>query len=217
VQPDALTGRRIGAIFERSRLSRSHPTPVPSDSWKSDASLLVVVLIWGANFPILKVALEAMPIHVLNVFRFIVSAGVLGGMYAWSRRGISAGAPAGGFFAPFRRHAGRLVVLAVIGYVLYQVCFVVGVNNTTAGSAALIMTSAPMWTAVIGRITGTEHLGRFAWLGLTVSMFGTALVVAAGSDTVAVGAWARDRSSGMPPFSSGPSCGAPTPRSTSRS
>jgi len=161
---------------------------VPSDSWKSDASLLVVVLIWGANFPILKVALEAMPIHVLNVFRFIVSAGVLGAMYAWSRRGIPASAPAGGFFDPFRRHAGRLVVLAVIGYVLYQVCFVVGVNNTTAGSAALIMTSAPMWTAVIGRITGTEHLGRFAWLGLTVSMFGTALVVAAGSDTVAVGA-----------------------------
>ncbi|WP_179862118.1 DMT family transporter [Longibacter salinarum] len=157
---------------------------MPTDSWKSDASLLLVVLIWGANFPILKVALEAMPIHVLNVFRFIVSAGVLGSMYLWSRRGQDMAT----FFAPFKRHARRLIVLALIGYVFYQVCFVVGVNNTTAGSAALIMTSAPMWTAVVGQIAGTEYLGRFAWIGLAVSMLGTAFVVAAGSETVAVGA-----------------------------
>lgn len=156
---------------------------MPSNSWKSDASLLLVVLIWGANFPILKVALEAMPIHVLNVFRFLVSAGVLGSLYVWSRRGGDAGP----FFAPFRRHARAIVGLGILGYVLYQVCFVVGVNNTTAGSAALIMTSAPMWTAIIGRIRGTEHLGRFAWLGLAISMTGTALVVLAGSDAVAMG------------------------------
>ena len=150
-------------------------------SWKSDASLLLVVLIWGANFPILKVALEAMPIHVLNVFRFMVSLAVLGGMYTWSRRSVTTP-----FWGPFKAHALRIIGLGVLGYVLYQVCFVVGVNNTTAGSAALIMASAPMWTAIISRVAGTEHLGRFGWFGLVLSMTGTALVVLAASDTVAL-------------------------------
>ena len=157
---------------------------MPKQSWKSDASLLLVVMIWGANFPVLKVALEAMPIHVLNVFRFVVSALVLGSLYAWSRRHGDSGP----FWAPFQEHAVRLIGLGVLGYVLYQVCFVVGVNHTTAGSAALIMASAPMWTALISRLGGYEQLGRLSWLGLFVSMAGTGLVVAAGSDTVALGA-----------------------------
>lgn len=154
-----------------------------SPSWISDLSLLAVVLIWGANFPILKGALQAMHVHVLNVFRFVVSALVLGGMYAYSRRGGSAS-----FFGPLRSHGRTIAGLGILGYVLYQVCFIVGVNNTTAGSAALIMASAPMWTAIISRVAGYERLGRLSWIGLAVSLAGTVLVVAAGSDRVALGA-----------------------------
>lgn len=154
-----------------------------SPSWVSDLSLLAVVLIWGANFPILKGALEAMHVHVLNVFRFVVSALVLGGMYAYSRRGES-----DSFFDPLRSHGRTIAGLGILGYVLYQVCFIVGVNNTTAGSAALIMASAPMWTAIISRVAGYEQLGRLSWIGLAVSLAGTVLVVAAGSDRVALGA-----------------------------
>jgi drug/metabolite transporter (DMT)-like permease len=148
----------------------------------SDLALLLVVGVWGANFPILKWALAAMPPHVMNIFRFAVSALVLGGLYAWRRRGSP-----DSFFAPLRSHGRQLIVLGLLGYVVYQVCFIVGIDNTTSGSAALIMASAPLWTALQSQLSGYERLRPRAWLGLLLSLGGTGLVVAAGATEASVG------------------------------
>lgn len=153
-----------------------------SSSYRHDAALLLVVLIWGINFPVLKAALAAMHPHVINIFRFLVSAGVLGAMYAGRRDTWDVG-----FFAPLRTHARQIVTLGLLGYVLYQISFIVGVDHTTAGSAALIMASAPLWTAIQSRIAGYERLGYTAWAGLVVSLVGTGLVIAAGADAALSG------------------------------
>ena len=147
----------------------------PSRSPRSDAALLFVVLIWGLNFPIIKVALEPMPPYVVNAFRFAVSAVVLGGIHGWRTRHEP-----GGFWAPMREHGRIVVALGLLGYVLYQWCFIVGVNVTSAGSAALIISSSPIWTAVIARMAGMEQLPLGAWGGLLLSLVGTVLVVVAG-------------------------------------
>jgi drug/metabolite transporter (DMT)-like permease len=152
-------------------------------TWKSDASLLLVVLIWGCNFPILKWALAAMHPMAVNIFRFSVSAAVLGGLYAWSRRGATED-----FFAPMRTHGRTIAVLGIVGYVIYQICFIIGIYSTTAGSAALIMASAPLWTALWGRLSGYEILQMPAWGGLLLSLTGTICVVAAGSERIALSA-----------------------------
>lgn len=141
-----------------------------SRSWRSDLSLIAVVFIWGANFPILKAALEAMHPFVLNIFRFSISVGLLGIIYAWTRQNAS-------FFAPIRKRGKAVIGLGLMGYFVYQILFIVGVNNTTAGSAALIMAGAPLWTALIGRLTGLETLRGVAWVALLVSLIGTVLVV----------------------------------------
>ena len=154
----------------------------PSSSYRHDAALLLVVLIWGINFPVLKAALAAMHPHVINIFRFLVSAGVLGVVYAGRRDTWDAG-----FFAPLRTHAWQIITLGLLGYVLYQISFIVGVDHTTAGSAALIMASAPLWTAIQSRIAGYERLGYTAWAGLVVSLVGTGLVIAAGADAALSG------------------------------
>lgn len=152
--------------------------PSSSRNWVYDGLLLFVVLVWGVNFPILKAALAVMHPHVVNIFRFTVSALVLGGMYTWSLRGVE-----GGFFQPLRTHGRQLIVLGLLGYVVYQISFIIGVHHTTAGSAALIMASSPLWTAIVGRVTGYEQLGRLAWIGLFVSLVGTGLVVASGASS----------------------------------
>lgn len=150
-------------------------------AWKDDAALLFVVLIWGVNFPVVKAALAVMHPHVVNVFRFVVSVGVLGAIYAYRRRSRSAEEP---FFAPLRQYGLQIVGLGLLGHVAYQVCFIVGVNHTTAGNAALIMAASPLWTALVSRGFRYEALGRWAWVGLAVSLAGTALVVLAGAQTV---------------------------------
>ena len=149
----------------------------------SDAALLSVVVVWGVNFPVLKWALAALPPHVMNVFRFAVSAVVLGALYAWRQRSAQASA-----LAPVHSHALQLIVLGLLGYVAYQVCFIVGIDHTTSGSAALIMASTPIWTALLSRISGYERLPAAAWVGLALSLVGTALVVVAGARSAGVGA-----------------------------
>ena len=145
-----------------------------SNTWKNDAALLFVVLIWGVNFPVIKIPLEVMPPFAANVFRFAASAVVLGAFYAAQYEG--------GFFAPLRTHGARIVALGLLGHVAYQVCFITGVHWTTAGSAALIMAASPLWTAVASQLRGYERLPAAAWGGLLVSLLGTVLVIAAGAD-----------------------------------
>jgi drug/metabolite transporter (DMT)-like permease len=149
------------------------PTSRP---WLSEASLLIAVIIWGLNFPILKAALEVMHPHLVNVFRFSISAVVLGAIYAAMQR--SSGHD---FWQPVRKHPIKIAGLGLLGFVLYQLFFIVGVSNTGAGTAALIMASAPVFTAVAGAFFRTEFLRPLAWLGLTVSLTGTAIVVAGGA------------------------------------
>ena len=100
---------------------------------------------------------------------------MIGGIHGWRTRHEP-----GGFWAPMREHGRIVVVLGLLGYVLYQWCFIVGVNVTSAGSAALIVSSSPIWTAVIARMVGMEQLPLGAWGGLALSLAGTILVVVAG-------------------------------------
>lgn len=139
---------------------------------KYELALLFDVLVWGVNFPILKVALATMHPFVVNLFRFIFSLLVLGALHAWTHwRNRTP------FFEPLRTHGRAILLLGLLGYVVYQLAFIVGVNLTTSGSAALIMASAPLWTAMLSQIRGYDRLNRLGWFGLLLSLLGTALVV----------------------------------------
>jgi len=134
--------------------------------------LLLTVVIWGLNFPVLKAVLEVMPPYVVNALRFALSVAVLGAMHATSTRD---------FWRPAREYPGRIALLALLGYVGYQFCFIVGVDRTTAGNAALIISSVPVWIALGSRVLGLERLPWKAWGGLALGFAGTAGVVAGGA------------------------------------
>ncbi|WP_397547865.1 DMT family transporter [Rhodothermus marinus] len=139
---------------------------------KYELALLFDVLVWGINFPILKVALAAMHPFVVNLFRFIFSLLVLGALHAWTHRRDRTP-----FFEPLRTHGRAILLLGLLGYVIYQLAFIEGVHLTTSGSAALIMASAPLWTAVISQLRGYDRLNLLGWIGLLVSLLGTVVVV----------------------------------------
>lgn len=150
-----------------------------SSDLKSDVTLLFTVLVWGINFVVLKAALSVMHPHAMNVFRLSVSALVLGGLYVAEQRKADAS-----FFAPLRAHPWKLFGLGFLGYFLYQFCFIVGVDHTTAGSAALIMASSPLWTAVFGHFFQFDFLRRSAWTGLIITLVGAAVIVVGSSQVV---------------------------------
>lgn len=143
-----------------------------------ESLLAVTVVLWGVNFPVLKVALSALDPFVLNAVRLSLSAAVLGTLYTYRREGE--------YLAPMRAVPGQIIGLGLLGFFVFPVVFLLGVARTTAGTAALIMASAPLWTAVIGVTTGIESLSGRGWVGLGVAAVGTAAVVAAGADAVSL-------------------------------
>jgi len=151
--------------------------------WKYEVLILGTVLVWGLNFPVIKIALGVMHPHVVNAFRFTASILALGAVYVIQAR--RARMPV---FAPYRTSGLSIVGLGLLAFVVYQYCYIVGMDQTSAGSAALIMSSAPLWTAVAGTRFNLERLRFVAWAGLAMTLAGTAVIIVGGHRELALGA-----------------------------
>jgi drug/metabolite transporter (DMT)-like permease len=148
------------------------PPPVTTSARAAYVGLLVVVVVWGLNFPVIKVPLEVMHPFVVNLLRFGISAVTLGLLWAIDarRRGES-------FLAPLHARPVAVLGLGLVGHVAYQVLFILGISRTAAGSAALILSSSPVWTAVIANASGVERLRAMQAAGLAVSAAGVIAVI----------------------------------------
>jgi drug/metabolite transporter (DMT)-like permease len=164
------------------------PPPVTSGSPKrqdppergADLALVSVVLIWGVNIPVMKAAVGEMHPYAFNAVRLILSAALLGVMDRLEARrgGTRPGVP-----------WGRVSLVALLGSLLYQLVFIVGIRGTRAGNAALIVATGPIWTAIIAWACAIERISANAWRGLAIAFAGTALVACEGGDVDLAGAY----------------------------
>lgn len=140
----------------------------------TESSLLALAVIWGVNFSVIKVALEELDPFVFNALRFPLAAAVLLGLLRLTRgrRWID---------MPDRDDRVRLVVLGLVGNVLYQVLFIVGVDRTTAGNASLLLATTPVWTLMLSVLMGHERPPAMVWVGVTGTLGGMVLVVLGGA------------------------------------
>ncbi len=127
-----------------------------------------VVLIWGINIPIMKTGLDQLDPYVFNAVRLTISACVLGAFALTeyrqghrSRPGVS---------------RTRMLIYGIIVSGIYQLLFLLGIERTTSGNTALIISTVPMWTALLARLFIGEKLLRIAWCGLLVALSGTVIV-----------------------------------------
>jgi drug/metabolite transporter (DMT)-like permease len=149
----------------------------PASFWP-DISLLGVALIWGINIPIMKIGLEQVDVFVFNAVRLVISAIVLAGFAVRERRA--------GVLPQPGLAKRQIVIYAIVVSGLYQLLFLVGIAKTTSGNTALIISTVPMWTALIARIFLGEKLLKLAWAGLCIALAGT-VVVALQKNNVSVG------------------------------
>lgn len=143
-------------------------TRLGSSKWLADLSLISVALMWGINIPIMKYALGLIDPFCFNAFRLSISAVVLGLCVWWEMRGTSRSSGRKSYF--------RIACFALLSGFVYQYLFVVGIFRTTGGNTALIMSSMPMWTAVLAFFFIRERLSLVAWFGLLITFVGTLIV-----------------------------------------
>lgn len=147
----------------------------PSSYWVYYLGLMLTVIVWGVNFPVIKIVLAKLHPVIVNAIRMTLSTILLGMVY-WRRQTQNpSDVP-----AILRANAWRIIGLGFIGHGIYQLAFIFGLNFTTAGNAALIMASAPFWTALTGYLLGSDRITMVAWAGLVLTIIGTGVVVIGG-------------------------------------
>ena len=159
-----------------------HPGPAASAAdappkVSPDLAILVLVLIWGANFSVVKASLEEFSPLAFNALRFLLASAILFLVLRPSREKV-------------RLKPGDLpkfVGLGLLGNVVYQMLFIFGVYWTLAGNAALMLATVPIWVSLFSTMLGHERIGVTGWLGVALSVAGIGLVVWGGHGTVEFG------------------------------
>jgi drug/metabolite transporter (DMT)-like permease len=140
----------------------------PSGFGLTDIGLIVMALIWGVNYSVVKDGITTMEPFTFNGIRVALAAIIL----------ILVAATVRGVQLPSLRVTLKLAGLGLIGNGMYQLLFILGMSRTRAGIAALVVAAGPAWIAIISRMLGMERLSKRGWAGIGLQLAGVACVVA---------------------------------------
>jgi drug/metabolite transporter (DMT)-like permease len=135
-----------------------------------DGLLFLMVLIWGSNFSLVKVALVEIPQQSFNALRLAV-ASVL----------FLAAIVAKGWPSLSRRDWLLVAFFGFVGHCIYQFCFMGGLAMTTASNSSLILGCSPVAVAIASALAGHEKVSRIQFAGAGLSVVGIYLVVGTGT------------------------------------
>lgn len=167
----------------RDLTSASGRAGVPARFSRIDALLLLMVLIWGANYSIVKSAFDEIDPQAFNAVRMTIATAVFLAVMAVARaRGRATGDSI--FYTPARfsrRDWWTLAWLGLVGHFTYQVLFIGGLARTSVANSSLIIAASPVVIAVASAILRHERIGRLHWVGAVLSVVGIYLVVGRGA------------------------------------
>lgn len=143
------------------------PSQPPQGFTATDAGLVLMAVIWGVNFSVVKAGLQAMTPLSFTAVRMVLAAVVLFGI-ALALRGAE---------WPSKGDRWRLLALGLLGNGFYQLLFIAGMARTRAGVAALIVAAGPAWIAIISRLLGRERIPTLGWAGIALQLVGVTFVV----------------------------------------
>ena len=143
-----------------------HATTTRPGVWLTELSLVLMALIWGVNFSIVKFGTTLVDPLAYNGLRVMLAAVVLMAIVLLGRPSL-----------PPRRVVLALFALGVLGNGVYQFLFIEGISRTRASDAALVIAATPAFIAIIGRIQGVERASVRRMIGILLSIVGIALVV----------------------------------------
>jgi drug/metabolite transporter (DMT)-like permease len=169
--------KRDGRTLKRAvDQTRSDPREPSRGLSATDLGMLLVVVIWGANFAIVKASLVQIPPLAFTALRFGVATVLLLPL-TYAREGAVA-PPRGSFW--------KLVGLGLVGNTFYQLLFIVGLSHTTAANSALLIATTPVLVALLGGLLGVERVTRHVALGIALAFVGLTLVIAARGVTLSL-------------------------------
>jgi drug/metabolite transporter (DMT)-like permease len=154
-----------------------------------DALLLLMTVIWGSNYSIIKAALREVPPVGFNALRLLLASALFLLAIAGKRLPSPFSRPFARLLADSNRAENdsrplfwaRIIALALVGQFMYQVLFMAGIARTSAANSSLLLGCTPIFVALMTAALGQERITAIRWAGIALSAFGIYLVVGHGT------------------------------------
>ncbi len=155
-----------------------------------DVLLVVMTIIWGTNYSIVKSAFREIDPQAFNAIRMMIASAVflaiIFAMRFVPRWAEAAASPDGGeqlasiLHTPdplTRRDWLGLFALAVVGHCIYQYCFIAGLARTSVANTSLLLAATPVIIALVTAALGLDRIGLPHWAGAVLSVVGIYAIV----------------------------------------
>ena len=139
----------------------------PAREYSTELLLIVVVIIWAANYPIAKYGIDGFHPLVFNGIRYIVAAATVTALFflrsSWT--------------AIDTRDWPGIIRAGVVASVVYQMAFIIGLSMTTAGNSAVLLSTSPLWTIFLNARIHKEKISPQTIAGMVVSLCGVVMII----------------------------------------
>ncbi|MFM8691150.1 MAG: DMT family transporter [Limnohabitans sp.] len=129
--------------------------------------LVLLTIVWGINWPIMKVGVTGFPPLTFRTLCLWLGTPVLGLALLAMR-------------VPFRiprEHWRELLVLAVFNMFFWHGLIIIAVQSLSSGRSAILGYTMPMFSALLGALFFGDRLAGRAWLGVGAASLGVVLLL----------------------------------------
>ena len=140
---------------------------MPALSRQQLALLLFLTLVWGINWPVMKLGVQGFPPLSFRAVSMLLGLPVL-----WlTLRALKVP------LALPRRYWGALLWLGIFNAVLWHTLIIVAIPMLSSGRAAILGYTMPIFSALIGALVYRDRLNARGWLGVVAAATGVALLL----------------------------------------
>ncbi len=128
---------------------------------------VAVVLLWGVNWPMMKMALAELNFWVFR--SYCIAAGLLWFVAFNLQRGVPLSLP--------REHWGRMFVCALCNVAAWNILSAAALTMLPAGRAGVLAYTMPLWVVLLSRVFLGERLTASRIAAISIGMGGIALLL----------------------------------------
>jgi len=141
-----------------------------------EISLFLVALIWALNFSIIKISLTEINPFSFNGLRFVFAAAFIWIVVIWKNQ----------FFTISRKDWIPLIGMGLLGNLLYQGLFIIGIDFTFSANAAVMLGTIPIWVALFSHFFTGEKMNLYKVGGVIFAFGGIAFIIAGGPEKFSI-------------------------------
>ncbi|MFT4402072.1 DMT family transporter [Bacillus sp. SW14] len=131
----------------------------------------LMIGLWASAFPGIRAGLEDYTPEHLALFRLLVGSLALLLFAFFTQMRL-----------PDMKDIPAIFFLGFLGFALYHSLLNIGEKTVSAGVASLLVTTAPIFSAMFSRLLFGEHFGIAKWIGSMISLLGVSLIAFGAGD-----------------------------------